>query len=102
MNKQARIIQVDGKEIPTRPANPEEGFTLSECYDAVRFHPEDKDIMIEVVNLSHGMLMIVDEEGILKNLPINETATMMAATHALMGSKGIQGHVLVCPSEMFQ
>jgi len=77
----AKIVKVDGEEIAIQPDNGVE-FLLEEMQSIVGGY-------IEVLYLSDGRLMVVNEEGLLRKLPFNPIATTMA-------SRIIVGDVLVC------
>lgn len=66
-------------------------FELRELQDLVNG-------MIEVASLSHGEIMIMNEEGTLFNLPVNYQATVLF--NAKVGPGTILGPALVCKSEM--
>lgn len=50
---------------------------------------------VEVVYLRDGRIMLVDEEGLLKGLPLNRAASRMAG-------RPIVGNALVMPNDMFR
>jgi hypothetical protein len=77
-----RIIKSTGEEIPTEPKNSKE-FTLTELQEIVGGY-------IELVNLGNNQYMVVNEDGILQNLPLNHKATR------LYGHSTIVGDVLIC------
>ena len=70
---------------------PENGktFSLKEMQKIV-------DGYIEVVGLRDGRIMVLNEEGKLKGMKLNEGATQM------FGFDWVVGPVLVCPSEMME
>lgn len=77
----AQIIKTTGEIIETQPSNGTD-FSLSELQAIVGG-------FIEVVHLSDGRLMVVNEEGKLEGLPINEKASQLYPDL-------IVGDVLVC------
>ncbi len=78
----AQIIKTDGTKIDVTPQNGRD-FQLSELQKVVCGY-------IETVNTIDGRLMIVNEEGKLKGLPINEEATKLIRNDVIVGD------VLVC------
>ena len=88
-----QVKQVDGVYTPeTVEVKPKSGktFSLSELQDFVEGY-------IEIVNLRDGKIMVVNEEGKLKNLPFNHAATKIyAETH--FDREVIVGNALVCKS----
>jgi hypothetical protein len=67
--KTAKLIKTNGEEIEVSPANGND-FTLDECYAHIGCN------MVEVVELSDGRVMILDEEGKLKDeIERNDKAT---------------------------
>lgn len=83
----ARIIKTDGEEKTVEPMNGSD-FGLSEMQKIVGGY-------IEIVHLENGELMVVNEEGMLKNLPVNIKATCIAY-------QPIVGNVLVCDSNQIK
>ena len=77
----AFIINASGDETEVIPKNGT-NFELDELQEAIGGY-------IELVSLASGKLLIVDEEGLLKSLPINTKASMLAR-------KPIVGTVIVC------
>lgn len=77
----AQIIKTNGEIIETQPSNGTD-FSLTELQAVVGG-------FIEVVHLSDGRLMVVNEEGKLDGLPINEKASELYPDL-------IVGDVLVC------
>jgi hypothetical protein len=82
-------IHSDGKVISVKPKNGKD-FSLEELYEFTNGGP------IEIVYLRDGRLMILNEEGKLKRLPVNLRATQ------LYGNDTIVGDVLVCSKEYIQ
>lgn len=78
----------------TKNVNPKNGtdFSLEELQGFVGGH-------IEIVRLGHGEIMVVNEEGKLQNLPVNETATIFYRFKRGINDN-IVGTVLVCHTSM--
>ena len=56
---------------------------------------------LEIVNLTGiGKILILDEEGKIKNLPINEVATTLYKTNYLNTEDIIVGNVIICNPNM--
>ena len=89
----AHIIRTNGS---TEEINPQNGtdFGLEEMQKAVGGY-------IEVITISNGRIMILDEEGKLKYKDINPEATNLAEDFLLDGDF-IVGDVIVCAKEMVQ
>jgi len=77
----AKIIKTDGTKIEVAPANGSD-FSLEELQKVVGGY-------IEIVYLSEGRLMVVNEEGWLNNLPYNPSASEIYG-HPIVGD------VLIC------
>lgn len=88
LNSQAFLYLGNGEIVPVSPEN-KKSFTLKELKGFVTGH-------IEILTLSDGRIMILDEEGKLKNSPINNLATYLA-TDVLRSGDYIVGDVLVTP-----
>lgn len=71
----ARLIKTDGTQIGIEPKNGND-FKWEELYEAIGGY-------IEIVRLGEDIL-IVDEEGLCKQLPINPIATELAG-HLIVG-----------------
>ena len=83
--------KTDGMVIATEPANGND-FKLSELRSVVGGY-------IEVVALRDGLMMVVNEEGKLQNLPVNYNATTVLQNMAVNeGYKNdyVCGDALVC------
>jgi len=76
-----QIIRADGTSEERMPADGKE-FSLPELQDAVGGY-------IELITITDGRFMVVNEEGLLKKLPMNMVASSLA--HQI-----IVGDVLVC------
>ena len=86
-----KIYKTDGMVIATEPANGND-FQLSELRSVVGGY-------IEVVTLRDGLMMVVNEEGKLQNLPVNYNATTVLQNMAVNeGDKNdyVCGDALVC------
>ena len=83
----ARIIKTDGKEISVEPRNGSD-FSLSEMQRIVGG-------FIECVTLANGQLMVVNEEGVILEMPYNKKAS------ELFGQP-IVGNALVCDSNQIK
>lgn len=71
MNKPV-LIKATGEVSEIAPENPEIGFTLQECQELIGCD------LVEVIRLSDGRLMIIDESGKVKKGPvINDEATVL-------------------------
>ena len=90
MKQQAFIYKASGDIIPVLPANGIE-FTLKEMQSFVKGH-------IELVFLKNNEIMVVNEEGKLFNLRVNEEGTKVYnASHNFTDI--IHGDVLVTPAQ---
>jgi hypothetical protein len=81
------LISANGGEKVVMPANGTD-FKLREVQKMVGGY-------VEVVRLRDGRIMLVDEEGLLKGLPLNRAASRMAG-------RPIVGEALVMPDDMFR
>ena len=77
----AKIIKASGEFVAIEPKNGK-NFSLEELQSIVGGY-------IEIVYLSDGSLMVVNEEGLLKELPYNLVASGIAGFY-------IVGDVLLC------
>lgn len=82
----ATIYKTNGEVIETTPKNGKD-FSLEEMQAIVGGY-------IEIVYLDNGKLMIVNEEGKINGLPLNDNASMLVGYTDL-----IMGDVLVCESK---
>ena len=82
----ATIYKANGEVIETTPKNGKD-FSLEEMQAIVGGY-------IEIVYLDNGKLMIVNEEGKINGLPLNENASMLVGYTDL-----VMGDVLVCESK---
>ena len=87
LRTEALLYKADGTEEAVRPKDGRK-FTLEELQRMVGGY-------IEVVPLSEGRLMVLNEEGKLKGLPMNRAASVFALPHIGTGDF-IVGDALVC------
>jgi hypothetical protein len=87
-NNQAFLYKSDGEIVPVLPKNGI-SFTLKELSGFVNG-------FIQVISLKDGRLMILNEEGKLDSLAVNNTATNLAKD-ILFNGDYIVGDVLVTP-----
>jgi|688.fasta_scaffold342766_3 hypothetical protein len=87
-NNQAFLYKSDGEIVPVLPKNGI-SFTLKELSGFVNG-------FIQVISLKDGRLMILNEEGKLDSLAVNNTATNLAKD-ILFDGDYIVGDVLVTP-----
>lgn len=91
----AQIIRTDGTVQANQPAS-EDGYTLAELRAAIGGG------YIDILHLQDGRLMIVDEEGKLKDLPVNAQATELwrQGREGRAAAAGqILGDALVCTTD---
>lgn len=79
-------IKADGRTSIVRPKNGKD-FSLEELYELTNGGP------IEIVYLKDGRLMILNEEGTLKRLPLNKKATEIYKRGSIVGD------VLICDNK---
>ena len=89
MNK-AKLYKADGTILEVVPANGTD-FQLDELQKMVGGY-------IEIVPAGKGKIMVLDNEGKLKDKPVNNAATMMFMQAGYCDI--IAGDVLVCENEM--
>jgi hypothetical protein len=82
-------IETNGNEETIKPKEGKH-YGLKELQNLVGVNGEDA--LIELVPLSGGEYMVCDEEGLIKGLQFNTTASLMARNH-------IVGNVVVCLSK---
>ena len=85
----ATIYKTNGEVIETTPKNGKD-FSLEEMQAIVGGY-------IEIVYLDNGQIMVVNEEGKINGLPLNENASMLVGYTDL-----IMGDVLVCDSNQIK
>ncbi len=83
----AKIYKINGEVIEVEPKNGTD-FVFEELSKIVGGY-------IEIVQLSEGRIMILNEDGKLHKLPFNELATMLSQDSIRTGDY-IAGDVLVC------
>lgn len=94
--KIATLIEQNGNERTIVPANGTD-FKLAELYGSIGCE------MVEVVNLSDGRIMIIDEEGKFNSeKSTNATATKLFLEGRIHAGDVIVGNVIVCPSSMLR
>lgn len=87
----ATLIKIDGSQKEVFPNDKENGFTLKEVYELIECQ------MVEIAcRFADGKIMLVDEEGLLK-----ENALVNPAASLLMGDY-IVGNALICDDKEFQ
>ena len=85
----AQLINHDGETLEVEPINGKD-FQLAELQGMVNGN-------IEIVDLNDDIIMVINEEGQLLNLPINHTSTCLY--QMCVGVKDvIVGDVLLCGS----
>lgn len=90
----ARIIRANGEVETIKPKNGKD-FQLEELQSIVGGY-------IEIINLdATNRLMVVDEEGKLKNKPYNELATTIIRSETLLLDV-VVGDVLVCSNKQIK
>jgi len=82
----ATIYKTDGTVEEIQPKNGK-GFKLEELQEIVGGY-------IETIYLKNGMVMVVNEEGKINNLPLNKNATVYVHAHDF--ADVIVGNALVC------
>lgn len=65
----AQLIHVNGTSETVNPADEVRGFTLREMYDLLDCE------LIQIVYVDNGNILVVDEEGKLKQRPVNYEAS---------------------------
>lgn len=86
------IIKVNGEEVEIQPQNGAD-FKLRELQDIVGGY-------IETLPVANDQLMIINEEGKLMRLPINERATEIAYENGVFDC--IVGDVVICTEDEFK
>ena len=89
----AYLVHTDGRKEEVKPKNGTD-FSLEELQGFVGGY-------IQILHMGRGDLMVVDEEGKLKNLPHNRDATALAYFNGkLFKGDYIVGTVLICHKSM--
>jgi Domain of unknown function (DUF3846) len=78
MKNQSYILKTTGEKIPVEPRNGND-FSLEELKTAIGGG------YVETVPLSNGRMMIVDEDGRRKQLPLNVEASRLYAADIIVG-----------------
>ena len=86
----AKIYKTDGTILEVEPKNKHD-FSLEELQRIVGGY-------IEILHIGNDKIMVIDEEGKLKEKPANEAATMFFMQAGYYDT--IVGDVLVCDDEM--
>jgi len=86
------IIRADGEVIPYPPKNPKSGYTLGEIQSAVG----GDFAMVETVIGGNPVLVLMDEEGALKDSPINHVVSNMTFPEGRAPWVKVWGDVLIC------
>lgn len=87
----ATLIDTNGKQTEVFPVDKENGFTLEEVYTLI-----DCEIVEVACTFESGEMMLVDEEGWLKDKPIvNPVASLIYGDY-------IAGNALVVSQQEFQ
>ena len=88
----AQIIYADGRVTTFKPKNGTD-FSLEELQNVVGGY-------IEILDLHNGQIMVVNEEGKLKGLPVNTIATEAYCMRFQSYFGLIVGDVVLCNKEM--
>lgn len=88
--KKAHVVMTSGVTLAVEPKNGTD-FSLEELQKIVGGY-------IEVLRLGSEQIMVLNEEGKLYGLGVNDKATVLAVTAGYADI--IVGDVLVCPKEM--
>lgn len=87
----AQIIKSSGDIIEIEPKNGKE-FSLKELREIV-------DGYIDIVSLNDGRYMVVNDEGLINDLPVNfEASIMYYGKIAMLKGSYICGDVIICES----
>lgn len=92
----AKIYTTDGQVLIGEPAN-RKFFELEELQEVVGGY-------IELVELPDDMLMVVNEEGIPRKLPLNVLATAVTHRYGIADkfNGGVRGNVIICKKGQIQ
>jgi hypothetical protein len=89
------LIKPDGKKVEVSPKNGED-FSLEELQGYVEGY-------IQIVNLSKSEVLVINEEGKLKNLPLNKEATFICKfRNAIFANDCIVGNALLCHKSLIK
>ena len=86
----AKIYKANGEVLDIEPKN-ETGFQLEELQAIVGG-------LIQIIEINDTEIMVINEEGKLENLPLNEQATAIYQKQVYYGDF-IVGDVLICKNE---
>jgi hypothetical protein len=88
----ATLLKPYGAEVEVKPSDPKKGFSLKELYSLITC------ITVEMITLSDGRTMWVDEEAKLKPNPHapNRKATQLLAKAGGMPGDVVLGNALIC------
>lgn len=93
----SRLLRTDGMDIEVHPKNGK--FTLEELYDLIG---NGCDLIEIVMTDSHGVTMVVDEEGWLKDqVFLNGRATKWVNDNGVADTFIVGNAVLIDSDEMF-
>ena len=95
----AILLKYSGEEIPVSPADPEAGFNLTEVYTLIGCD------MVETVCLTDGRIMLIDEEGKMKDgcaNKLNPKGTLLLFAAGGRADDWICGNALICDDKEFQ
>jgi hypothetical protein len=95
MPQTATIHKADGTDVPVQPKNGRD-FDYRELRAAIG----DGDI--EIVTLADGRLMVCDEDGHAKGLPLNKLATVLYYQAGGVPGCPVVGDVLICSKGMIE
>lgn len=91
----ATLFKVGEKPKTIEPKNGSD-FQLEEVWDLIGGY-------VQVVQLHGGNIMLVDEDGFMKQLPFNREATVWLVGHCdFQNLIAVVGTALVCKSEEFK
>lgn len=90
----AHVITTGGAILEVAPANNHD-FSLDELQKIVGGY-------IDIINLTESQIMVLNDEGKLNGLPINEEATKLFRTAYKGTNDYIVGDVLVCDTKMVE
>ena len=95
---EAKLITDDGRVIPIKPEN-EVSFVLEEMYNIIKC-----DVVQVIPIAGTGKILIIDEEGKLKDKPtVNVLATNLAHEHkAISPWNSIVGNAIFCDDTMIE
>lgn len=86
----AALIRPDLTQTIVVPEDPKSGFSLDELYRLIDCET------IEVVTLKDGRVMVMDEDGRAKRLPVNVPATKLYMEAGGLTGWAVVGNVVIC------